>query len=174
MRRRSTATACSRVIFVVEGTVDVNDVTVTGGNSGAGQSPDTQGGGIYVEGASSLALRSAAPSGETAPPRTAVGSRWRAPWSPHDSTISGNQCGTADPEGKEPASEQMGRHPHRIRRSAATCSPAPSRRAAGWSRSNAGPAARHVRSPVTRRRQAASADVDVRHPDALEHDRRLR
>jgi predicted outer membrane repeat protein len=82
----------SGVITVVEGSpVTINDATITGGLAGANNS-STLGGGINVEGASSLALNRSAVTGNQAPAQgggiyadgdlTVVGS-----------TISGNQAG---------------------------------------------------------------------------------
>ncbi len=88
----------SRVLTVVEGTVaTINDVTVTGGNSDAAQ--DTEGGGIWVEGAASLALNRSAVRGNRA---SATGGGIRADGAlvATDSTISGNQTGTAGAGGQ--------------------------------------------------------------------------
>jgi hypothetical protein len=54
----------TRVLSAVEGSnVTVNDLTITAGNAGAGQQPANDGGGIWVDGAATLALNRSAVTG---------------------------------------------------------------------------------------------------------------
>jgi hypothetical protein len=54
----------TRVLSAVEGSnITVNDLTITAGNAGAGQQPANDGGGIWVDGAATLALNRGAVTG---------------------------------------------------------------------------------------------------------------